>query len=115
MPINQVATVANYDFGAPVVEAQVLKFRVRENQGGVISASVENYGDTDLVVTVKSSPDDVTYTNELGAVTVKGRTAKDFTFLVNASTDVFVKIMASGGVRGCVQMRGDSILEAISI
>lgn len=115
MPFSQAATVANYDFGAPVISAEVLKFRVRANQGGRITARVENHGDADLVVTVKSSKDDVTYANELGAVTVKPLTSDDFTFLVNASSDEFVSVHASGGVRGILQLRGDSILEAIKI
>jgi hypothetical protein len=115
MPRLQTAQVAAYDFGAPIVAAEVLKFRVRENQGGRLLLVAENHGTEDLLVTVKSSKDDVTYANELGTVTVKGLTSSDFAVVINPGTDKFISVVAAGGVRGVLQVRGDNILEIVKI
>ena len=62
MPKSQVANVANFDFGAPAVAGEVLKFSVK--QGGKLTLRFENAeGSADFDVTVKISEDGTAFTN----------------------------------------------------
>lgn len=57
MPATQVASVPNYDFGAPAAPAPVLTFRVRNDQGGKQAVRFENTGEVPYAVTTEVSPD----------------------------------------------------------
>ena len=117
MPSNQVATVATYDFGAPVAEAVALKFRVREKEGGKLSLQFENNSVLPLAVTVQVSSDDSTYADSaIADLSVLAKTRSDVqNLLVRAGKDLFVQILAVGGTRGNVQIRPDSLLEIMTI
>jgi hypothetical protein len=60
-------------------------------------------------------PGELTYANELGTVTVKGLTNSEFAVLINSGTDKFISVVAAGGVRAVLQIRGDNILEIAKI
>lgn len=111
----QSAQVSVADFGAPNVSAPVLVFQARS--GGNVSLTFENpVANTDLTVAVQVSVDNVTYAattapNNLEAVTavvVAPRVRKDFTINLRAGIDNYFRVVASGGVRGVMQYRGDN-------
>lgn len=118
MPRTQTANVGNYDFGAPVAEGVALKFKTRDNQGGRLTARFENYGDSDLTVTVQVSADDSTYAdtavatngNAVADEVVPPRQHREFEFFLRAGQDNYMRVQALGGVRGLLQLRGDEIL-----
>lgn len=124
MPLSQVANIGVYDFGAPTAIATVLIFRVKGKTGGKLSLKFENPdGVNDGTVSVEVSADGVTYAattagNNLAAVTsvaVPRRTAKDATILLRRDTDAWMRVRALGACRMQLQIRGDAILEPVTI
>lgn len=118
MPSMQSANVATYDFGAPVTEDVVLKFRVRELQGGKLDFLFENTSERDLEVTVQVSADDSSWsdTSEVANLTVPAKARSDAkTILMRQDKDKYVRIQAVGGTRGRVQIRPDSLLDIVRI
>ena len=122
MPRSQVAVVEEYDFGAPVVEAQVLQFRAKK--GGIMDLRFENcVGDADVVVTVDVSADASAWANTTAAnngqaivtETVLRRTVRDFTINLRQGLDNYVRVLASGGARANLQVRQDVGLEIVTI
>ena len=117
MPQLQSAQVANYDFGAPNVAGApgdvVLRFTLQ--RGGKLDFSFANpVGDADFLASVEVSADGVTY----AATTVANNTlaitnasirrkhaALGFSISLRANLDRFLRIRASGGARGEVQIR----------
>jgi hypothetical protein len=103
MPQSQVASVQNFDFGAPVVEGTVLKFRV--HHGGELALRFENTeGVADGEVTVQVSPDDSTWAdtsvaNNLEAVAnvaIPRAQKRDFNILLRQGLDSYVQVLALG-------------------
>ncbi len=118
MPQSQVAAVQNFDFGAPAVEAEVLKFRVKH--GGELALRFEHAeGDTDGEVTVQVAPDgstwaDTTTTNNRVAIANEAipiAQKRDFTILLRAVEDSWLRVQAVGGCRMVMQARSDMNLE----
>ena len=120
MPQSQIATVANFDFGSPSVNGEVLKFRVK--QGGKLSLCFENaVGSNDITVSANTSVDGVTFSatstvangeaivNEV----VGQRQTREFTLFLREGADNYLQITASGEARGLLQIRGDAILDAL--
>lgn len=113
MPQSQVAAVQNYDFGAPVVEAEVLRFSVKT--GGKLALRFENTeGEADGEVTVQVSDDNVTFADtaaeNLVAVAneaIQRGTHKDYTILLRAGVDNYFRVQAAGGCRMVMQVRSD--------
>lgn len=124
MPQNQIATQGHYDFGAPVTEGEVLRFRTRDNRGGKLQLLFENPdGESDGVVTVQVSPDGTTWADTTAAanleavadVTVERRCSRQAEILIRPNEDAFMRVQASGGTRMALQIRGDAILEIVDI
>lgn len=117
MPSMQSAVVANYDFGAPVVEDVVLSFRVKENQGGKLDLMIENQSENPLTATIQVSEDGVTYADtSVADLEVLAKTRSDGqTILLRQGLDKFVRVQAVGGTRGRLQVRPDSLLDIIRI
>jgi hypothetical protein len=124
MPQNQVANIAVFDFGAPAATATVLKFRAKPNVGGKLDLKFENSdGANQITVSVEVSADNVTYAattagNNLAAVTnlaVPRKVSKEATILLRRGVDLYLRVTASGSARGQLQMRGDPILEPMTI
>lgn len=124
MPQAQTANIAVFEFGAPVLTGTVLKFRTKPDRSGKLDLKFENpNGDVALAVSVEVSADNVSYAattvaNNLAAVTavaVPRKTSKEATILVRRGIDLYVRVTASGGARGTLQMRGDQILEPMTI
>jgi len=123
MPQLQTAVVDVYDFGAPVVEDEVLKFRVP--RGGKLDLNFENSeGLADGTVTVQVSADDVTYVDTSAAANlvavadevVQRGTRKSFAgVLLRNNLDKYIQVLASGGTRMNLQMRKDQNLEIVKI
>jgi hypothetical protein len=121
MPRLQTAQVANYDFGAPSVSAEVLRFKAP--QGGFLRGVFANLGDTDLTVSVEVSKDNVTFAattapnngQAVTAVVVPSRQSRDFKINLRHEQDAFIKVLASGGVRGELQLRDDCHLDIITV
>lgn len=112
MPKSQVASIANYDFGAPAAEGVVLKFRVKG--GGKLGLRFENAdGVNDVEVTVQVSPDDSTWSDTTAAgnivavanESIQKRTFKDFTILLRQGQDAYMRVQAVGGARAVMQVR----------
>jgi len=118
MPQSQVAVVQAYDFGAPAVAGEVLKFRTK--RGGKLQLSFENSeGLNDGTVSVEVSEDGTTFVattaaNNLVAVTnevIKRGTHREFAILLRHEKDVYFRVTASGQTRMNVQIRSDQVLE----
>lgn len=116
MPRTQTANTGVYDFGAPVTEDTVLQFKARH--GGRLTMRFENYGDSDLEVTVEVAPDASTWADTTAAanneavanVTILPRTYQEFDVLLRDGQDSDMRVLAVGGVRGMLQLRGDEAL-----
>lgn len=116
MPRTQTANVAIYDFGAPVTEDAVLTFQAR--RGGRLTVRLENYGDTDLAATLQVSDDGSTWADTTAAanttavadVTIPPRQYREYQISLRDGEDAWMRLQASGGVRGQMQVRGDEIL-----
>lgn len=128
MPQSQTASMGNYDFRAPVAEAEVLRFRTQPNKSGKLTLLFENpESDNSITVTLQVAPagaDNVTpgswadtsAANNLVAVAdlvVQPRTQRDAAILIRPGVDAWVRLQASGGGRGILQIRGDDILEKV--
>jgi len=124
MPGLQTANVANYDFGAPAASTEILTFRVKDNWGGKLDLTFEaKEAIADLSVSAKVSPDNdtkaaLTAANNLVVITnatVARGTTKEYTIALRRGVDKYVHILASGGARGRLQIRGGEKLEIVSI
>ena len=118
MPQSQVAAVQNFDFGAPAVEAVVLKFRVKH--GGEAQLRFENtVGEADGEVTVQVAPDGTTWADTAAAENrvavaneaIPQKQKRDFTILLRHNLDKWVQVLAVGGCRMGLQIRADMNLE----
>ncbi len=124
MPRTQAAHVPTFQFGAVGTPGApgdvVLRFRVK--QGGRQELRFENaLADEDLTVSVEVSSDGssfvaTTAADNIEAVTdevIKPRTSRNFTVLLRAGQDKFMRVRASsaGGERGELQIRGAAELE----
>lgn len=122
MPRIQSAVVDNYDYGAPAVEAEVLKFKVKK-AGRLIVTFLNADGAADIVNTLQVSPDgstwaDTSAANNLAAVadeTVVKRGSASFETLLRAGEDLYLRLLAVGGARGQMQVRGEAELDILSI
>jgi hypothetical protein len=124
MPRSQVAAVDTFDFGAPLTEDTVLEFKVRH--GGKLSFRFEvaSEAENDVTVTVQVSADGSSYSDSAAdtnlvaiadEVVAAGGT-KDFAdFLLREDEDKFMRILAVGGSRANVQIRGGSLLDIVNI
>lgn len=121
MPKSQVANVANFDFGAPAVDGEVLKFSVK--RGGKLTLRFENAeGSADFAVTAKVSPDGAVFTNTAvatnGAIivgeTIPQKQYREFQIFLREGVDAYLQITAVGEARGQLQIRGDAILDAVN-
>lgn len=119
MPKSQVASVANFDFGAPAVAAEVLRFKVK--QGGKLAIKVENpEGVADAVVSLLVSEDGSSFAalvaNENGEVVtdeaVVRRESREFNIYLRQGVDNYLQVTASGSTRVQFQIRGDAIMDA---
>lgn len=116
MPRTQTANTGIYDFGAPVTEGVALKFKTRH--GGRLTMRFENYGDSDLEVTVQVAPDDSTWADTTAAANneavanevIPPRQYREFDVLMRDGEDNDMRVQAVGGVRGMLQCRGDESL-----
>jgi hypothetical protein len=118
MPASQIAKVQDFDFGAPAVEDEVLKFRVRN--GGKCTLRFENpEGVADGEVTVQVSDDGTTWADTTAAnnVTAVANEAivrkewKEYVVLLRQEKDAFMRVQAVGGTRLQMQVRADAKLE----
>jgi len=128
MPRSQVATVANYDFGAPVsgnpltdAAARVLVFKAKDQAGGKLTLTVEA-DDAALAVSVLVSEDGATFAATTAAANGEAVTAeavaalcnKTFEVVLRAGKDKFFALGAVGGGRGRVQIR-ESQFEIVKV
>lgn len=115
MPRSQVATVANYDFGAPAAEAVVLRFQVRVGHGGNLPLTFENLDDVDGEVTLQVSEDDATFVDvgnaNLVNAAIPARQEVNEVLSLRQGKDNFVRVQALGGVRLRMQVRHDESLQ----
>ncbi len=122
MPRTQAAHVPTYQFGAVGVAGApgdvVLMFEVR--QGGRQEFRFEGAdADEDVTVTVEVSETLPTWVATTAADNVeavvdeviKPRTSRNFTILLRAGKDNFVRVRATGSDRGELQIRGPAELE----
>lgn len=114
MPQSQVAAVQTFDFGAPAVEATVLKFRVKH--GGEVALRFENTeGENDGEVTVQVAPDGTTWADTTAAenrvavanVSIPIGQKRDFTILLRHEEDKWLQVLAVGSCRMGLQIRAD--------
>lgn len=120
MPLSQTASVSVFDFGAPAATADVLKFAVKESEGGKLELLFENPSDVVITVSALVSSDNSTYTATTAAenlsvitnVSVPARATRSFPVLLRRGTDKYFKVTASGGGRMQLQVRGDAVLES---
>jgi hypothetical protein len=129
MPQLQVANIGTYDFGAAAAAGApgdvVLSFRKRPGYGGKLVLTFENPPDNpdgSLTVSVEVSDDGVTYAattagNNLVAVTNAVVIARQHrTFELGLRTDDnFMRVRASGSLRGILMIHGDEMLEIIRV
>ena len=124
MPASQVANIAVFGFGAPTATGTVLQFRKKPDASGKLVLKFENAdGVNDLTVSVETSENNSSWNattagNNLAAVTnvsVPKRTSKETTILLRRGLDLYVRVRASGGAKGELQIRGDAILEPMTI
>lgn len=115
MPRSQVATVANYDFGAPQAEGVVLRFQVRKGHGGNLPLTFENLDVNDGEVTVQVSPDDSAWADVGNAALVNAAVGakQEVNEVLNLrqGVDNFVRVQAVGAVRMRMQVRHDEALQ----
>lgn len=111
MPSNQAATVATYDFGAPLQDGEVLRFKTKPDQGGKVTIHFEN----DSTVAMQVSVDRVDAAGAvddtpIDALDVPAKTTSDAqTLLIRAGQDAEISIRANGGTRGRAQIRPDGV------
>jgi hypothetical protein len=116
MPKSQVAHVANFDFGAPVVSGEVLKFKVE--MPGKRTLRFEAVGENNpITVTVQVSPDGSAWSNTSAAANVTAVVSevigvgqwKEYVVNLRAEKDLYMRVNASGGDRAQMQMRGGNV------
>jgi hypothetical protein len=115
MPRSQVASVANYDFGAPTAEAEVLRFQVRKGHGGNLPLTFENLDNADGEVTVQVSEDGASWADVGNAALVNAAVASKHevneVLNLRQGLDNYVRLQALGGVRMRMQVRHDASLQ----
>lgn len=122
MPRTQAAHVPTYQFGAPDVAGApgdvVLMFEVR--QGGRQELRFEaSDAEEDVTVSVEVSETLPTWAATTAAANVeavtneviKPRTSRNFTVMLRPGKDNFMRVRATGGDRGELQIRGPAELE----
>lgn len=129
MPQLQVANIGTYDFGAAAAAGApgdvVLSFRKRPGLGGKLVLTFENPPDNpdgSLTVSVEVSEDGTSYAattaaNNLVAITsavVLARQHRTFELGLRVD-DNFMRVRATGSLRGILQIRGDEKLDIITI
>ena len=123
MPKSQVASVSNFDVGVPLVEAVILKWKLRFFHGGKLTFRFEHAaGDATPQVSIQVSEDgssfvDTTATDNLAAVVdeaIPPLQNKEFEVGLRSGEDNFVQIVAFGGdARLHIQLRGHEILDVL--
>jgi hypothetical protein len=115
MPRSQVASVANYDFGAPKAEGEVLRFALREGHGGNLPLTFENLALTDGEVTVQVSEDGTSFVDhdnaDLVNLAVPAKHEVNDVMGLRQGKDNFVRLLAVGGIRMRMQVRRDANLQ----
>lgn len=117
MPRTQTANTGIYDFGAPTAEGVVLQFRVK--QGCLLTARLENQSDVSITATLQVSPDASTWadtaatpnTTAVADVVIPPRQYREYQINLRQGQDNYLRLQASGGGRGVLQLRGDEHLE----
>lgn len=121
MPRTQVANIGTYAFGAGVSATNFPVFAVR--RGGRLTIRIENQGDAAMTVTLQVSADNSSWTTTTAAAnttavssaSVPVRQYREYQISLREGQDKFMRLQASGGVRGEMQVRGDEILEIKSV
>jgi hypothetical protein len=126
MPAPQVAVVQTYAFGAagsgtPAAANKVLEFDILK--GGKLEVDIINDDSAALTITAQVSADGTTYTAidatkngaVLAAVSVAAHTRIHRTWYFSAPTDARLRFLATGNVKGEIQIRGDDILQTRTI
>ena len=107
-----------FDFGAPAVEAEVLRFRVA--RGGQVALRFENpEGVADGEVTVQTAPDASTWVDTAAAdnlvaianEAIPQKQARDFTINLRQDEDAYMRVLAVGGCRLQMLVTADPTLE----
>jgi hypothetical protein len=112
----QAAKVSTYEFGAPVAEAVVIRFKVREAQGGIVNFNFQNPGDNDGIVTVQDSADGTTwYDTALADLTIKSGGYKSTDVQIKQNTRRHLRVQASGGTRMQLQIRPNELLDIVVV
>lgn len=129
MPSLQVANIGTFDFGAPVASGApgdvVLVFRKRAGHGGKVALTFINPPDNPdgtLTVSVETSEDGSSYAATtsaahlvaITAATLTARTKKTFEQLWRVD-DNFIRVRASGGLRGQLLIHSDTLLDIVTI
>lgn len=106
--------------------SNALVFRVKEDVGGTLELLFENtIGDEDLTVSVEvaSSPTGTTTPHSatgyaagiVTQATVVRRGTRAYTQLMRRGQDLYLRVRSAGRARGMLQIRGDQILEPVTI
>jgi hypothetical protein len=117
MPNTNVGNVPVYSVGCPVAEAMVLRFRVRDNQGGkiLLGLSAERSNE-DLTFTAQVSESETSgYSDTTEAanesavadISVTARTRRDYTVFLRPQVDKYFQILAYGGDVADIEIRND--------
>ena len=120
MPRTQVANIGTYGFGAGVTENAPLTFSVR--RGGLLTIRDENQNEPQtgpIVVTLQVSADGTTWADTAATpnltavadVSIPARQYREWQVRLRQGQDNFLRLQASGGGRGELQIRGDEILQ----
>lgn len=123
MPRSQVAAVSNYDVGVPLVEAPLLRWKLRNFFGGKLTFRFEHAaGDATPQVSIQVSEDgasfvDTTATDNLVAVVdeaIPPRQNKSFEIGLRSGEDNFVQVIGFGGdARLHIQVDGNEKLDTL--
>jgi hypothetical protein len=128
-PSPQVANIGTYDFGAPAAAGApgdvVLVFRKKPGMGGKVTMTFVNPVDNPagtLTVSAEVSEDGTSYAattaaNNLVAITavaLVSRQKRTFELLLRVD-DAFLRIRASGALRGQLLFHGDELLDIVRI
>lgn len=128
-PTPQVANIGTYDFGAPAAAGApgdvVLIFRKRPGQGGKVTLTFVNPVDNPagtLTVSTEVSEDGTTYAattaaNNLVAITgatLVSRQKRTFEQLFRVD-DNFMRVRASGALRGQLLIHGDELFDIVRV
>ena len=126
MPMGQVGQGTHYQFGAPSVEGEVLRFRQKDNIGGKLVLLFEAPVSTrDITYSVEVSdtgaPGDWIATEadeNLVAITdivISPKTTREHVLLLRPTVDRFMRIIAFGSDQAGVTIKGNEMLELINV